>query len=164
MSENILIKKVQDNFGAKVETSECCGQVIHLLKDKNDLNDVFRFLLGDSDLQFNYLSDVIGVDRGLEEEERFEFVYSLYSISKKHRIIIKVRTKDNETVPSVTSYFESANWYEREAYDMFGIKFENHPDMRRIYMWEGFDGWPLRKDFPLRGYKDEYNPFGEEKK
>jgi len=88
----------------------------------------------------------------------------LKSIAKKHRVRLKVKLDDGETIPSVTAIWSAANWAEREAYDMFGIRFEGHPELRRIYMPEDWDGFPLRKDYPLRGYKDRYNPYGEEKK
>ena len=75
---------------------------------------------------------------------------------------IKCRLGDPPHIPSVTGVWRTANWHEREAWDMYGIVFDGHPDLRRIYMWEGFEGFPQRKDFPLRGYKDELNPFGAE--
>ncbi|MFL5017754.1 MAG: NADH-quinone oxidoreductase subunit C, partial [Rhizobium sp.] len=75
---------------------------------------------------------------------------------------IKCCLGDPPRVPSVTGVWRTANWHEREAWDMYGIRFEGHPDLRRIYMWEGFEGFPQRKDFPLRGYKDKLNPFGAE--
>ena len=89
-------------------------------------------------------------------------MYHLYSLPNKWRIRIKCRLGDPPHIASVTGVWRTANWHEREAYDMYGIIFDGHPDLRRIYMWEGFEGFPQRKDFPLRGYKDELNPFGAE--
>ena len=110
----------------------------------------------------NYLVDVIGVDH-YPETPRFGVVYHIYSISRKLRLRLKVRLNDGETVPSGTSVWPGADWPEREAYDMFGIVFEAHPDLRRIYLAPDWEGYPLRKDYPLRGYKDRYNPFGVDK-
>jgi len=112
-------------------------------------------------LKMNYLVDIAGVDY-LEREPRFEVVYHLYSTFTNLRLRLKVRLDDGEAIPSVTDIWRSANFPEREAYDMFGIIFTGHPDLRRIYLAEDWEGFPLRKDYPLRGYKDEYNPYGEE--
>ena len=90
-------------------------------------------------------------------------VYHLYSIPFIMRARLKCRAGDPPKVPSVVGVWRTANWHEREAYDMYGIQFDGHPDLRRIYMWEEFEGFPMRKDFPLKGYKDAYNPFGEDK-
>ncbi len=120
-----------------------------------------RFLKQHPALQFNFLSDICGVDH-YPELPRYEAVYHLYSLENKWRVRIKCRLSDPPSVPSVTGIWRTANWHEREAWDMYGIKFEGHPDLRRIYMWEGFEGFPQRKDFPLRGYKDKLNPFGAE--
>jgi len=84
-------------------------------------------------------------------------------MGSRMRLRLKVRVGEGEEVDSVTSVWRSAGWAEREAYDMFGIVFKGHPDLRRIYMPEDFEGFPLRKDYPLRGYKDEFNPNGEER-
>jgi NADH-quinone oxidoreductase subunit C len=84
-----------------------------------------------------------------ERRPRFDVVYNLYSVSKSHRIRLKVRVDDGESVPSVTSVWSTANWHEREVFDMFGIRFDGHPDLRRILMPEDWEGHPLRKDFPL---------------
>ena len=107
------------------------------------------------------LSDICGVDH-YPETPRFEAVYHLYSLPNRWRVRIKCRLGDPPEVPSVTGVWRTANWHEREAWDMYGIRFLGHPDLRRIYMWEGFEGFPQRKDFPLRGYKDKLNPFGAE--
>ena len=83
--------------------------------------------------------------------------------SQKHRIRVKVRVRADEPVPTVSDLWQGADWPEREAFDMFGIVFEGHPNLKRIYLPQDWVGYPLRKDYPLRGYKDRYNPFGEEK-
>ena len=120
-----------------------------------------RFLKEDPELRFNFLSDICGVDH-FPQLPRYETVYHLYSLPLKGRVRIKCRLDDPPRVPSVSGVWGTANWHEREAYDMYGFIFEGHPDLRRIYMWDDFEGFPMRKDFPLRGYKDALNPFGEE--
>ncbi|WP_028747942.1 NADH-quinone oxidoreductase subunit C [Rhizobium mesoamericanum] len=120
-----------------------------------------RFLKEHPALQFNFLSDICGVDH-YPEVPRFEAVYHLYSLPNRWRVRIKCWLDDPPVVPSVTGVWRTANWHEREAWDMYGIRFDGHPDLRRIYMWEGFEGFPQRKDFPLRGYRDRLNPFGAE--
>ncbi|MGH9459091.1 MAG: NADH-quinone oxidoreductase subunit C, partial [Thermoanaerobaculia bacterium] len=103
---------------------------------------------------FDYFVDVTAVDYSKYpgwEGERFAVVYHLYSHAKRARVRLKVRVSDGMTVPSVTSVWKAANWPERETFDMFGIVFDGHPSLERILMWEGFSGFPLRKDFPARG-------------
>jgi NADH-quinone oxidoreductase subunit C len=126
------------------------------------LLDLCHFLKQDNALQFNFLSDICGVDYH-PQTPRFETVYHLYSIPFRYRLRIKCRFEEDDAPPSVVSVWKTANWHEREAYDMYGISFVDHPDLRRIYMWEGYEGYPMRKDYPLRGYADNYNPFGEER-
>ena len=99
---------------------------------------------------FKYCVDVTAVD-WRNREPRFDVVYHFYSFSKNARIRVKCGAGDGEDVPSIASVFLAANWPERETYDMFGIRFSGHPDLRRILTWEGFEGHPLRKDFPVEG-------------
>ncbi|WP_234572862.1 NADH-quinone oxidoreductase subunit C [Rhodohalobacter sp. 614A] len=102
-------------------------------------------------LHYIYLSDVFGIDR-YTSEERFEVVYNLLSFKHHQRVFIKVRCEEeNPEVDSVSKIWKAANWFEREVYDMFGVFFRNHPDLRRIYMPEDFEYYPLRKEFPLLG-------------
>ncbi|MBI5561752.1 MAG: NADH-quinone oxidoreductase subunit C [Deltaproteobacteria bacterium] len=160
--DSVLVKKVVDNFwDAVVATTLFRGEVTHMVK-VSAIVSICDFLKTDPDLRMNYLVDVIGVDY-YAETPRFEVVYHLYSLPKKHRIRLKVRVNEGDQVPSVTHIWSGANWPEREAFDMFGIVFEGHPDLRRIYMAEDWQGHPLRKDYPLRGYKDRYNPYGMER-
>lgn len=112
---------------------------------------VLKFLRDDANCQFTTLLDVCGVDYP-EEDERFEVVYNLLSMAHNQRIRLKLRTDEDTPVDSATSLFNAANWWEREAWDMFGIAFNDHPDLRRILTDYGFEGHPLRKDFPLTGY------------
>jgi len=134
-----------------------------VLVDRKALFNICRFLKEDPDFRMNYLVDIAGVDY-MPRAPRFEVVYHLYSIQNKHRLAVKARVGENETVPSVSALWAGAQWPEREAYDMFGIVFEGHPGLKRIYLPDDWEGHPLRKDYPLKGYKDQYNPFGEEKK
>ncbi len=160
---SLLVKKIRDKFGESIrETKVFRGEITHVV-GKDALIDICRFLKDEADLQFAFLSDVLGVDCR-ESISCFEVVYHLYSIPHKFRIRLKVRVKENESVPSVTSMWRSADFAERETFDMFGIVFEGHPNLKRIYMPLEWEGYPLRKDYPLVGYKDEYNPFGVEKK
>jgi NADH-quinone oxidoreductase subunit C len=112
---------------------------------------VLSYLRDDPNCQFKLLVDLCGVDYP-EREERFEVVYHLLSPRQNHRIRVKVTTDEATPVPSVTGVFSSAMWYEREAWDLFGIYFSDHPDLRRLLTDYGFEGHPLRKDFPQTGY------------
>ena len=114
---------------------------------------VLTFLRDDVNCRFKQLVDICGVDYP-ESEPRFEVVYNLLSLTNNNRIRVKVRTDEDTPVPTVTGVFSSANWWEREAWDLFGIYFSDHPDLRRILTDYGFEGHPLRKDFPLTGYKE----------
>ncbi|HXW63284.1 MAG TPA: NADH-quinone oxidoreductase subunit C [Candidatus Acidoferrales bacterium] len=118
----------------------------HLLK-------VSEFLLGQPDLGFSYLSDLTPVDR-FPLEPRFELNYHLLSLHRKERLRLRVRLPGSEpAVTSVTSVWPTANWHEREAFDLFGIRFEGHPDLTRILMPDDWEGHPLRKDYPVEGYR-----------
>lgn len=158
----IFLKKLKDRFSKDIKDIYESFDLYTVVVDKDKIAEVCHFLRDDPKLRFNYLSDVCGVDY-FPKAPRFEVVYHLYSIPFKHRIRLKCRINEGERVPTVVGIWKTANWHERETYDMYGIVFEGHPDLRRIYLWEGFEGHPLRKDYPLKGYKDKYNPFGEEK-
>jgi NADH-quinone oxidoreductase subunit C len=112
---------------------------------------VLRALRDDAGCQFEQLIDICGVDYP-EREKRFDLVYHLLSPRKNQRLRIKCEVDDATPVPSVVELYPAANWYEREAYDMYGILFSGHPDLRRLLTDYGFQGFPLRKDFPLTGY------------
>jgi NADH-quinone oxidoreductase subunit C len=112
---------------------------------------VLTFLRDDANCQFTFLVDVCGVDYP-ERDQRFEVVYNMLSIKHNQRVRVKVATDEATPVPSVTGVFSSAGWFEREAWDLYGIFFSDHPDLRRILTDYGFEGHPMRKDFPLTGY------------
>ena len=112
---------------------------------------VLKFLRDDPNCQFKMLIDICGVDWP-QREKRFDVVYHLLSLSKNHRIRVKLETDENTPVATVVPLFPAANWFEREAFDMYGITFADHPDLRRLLTDYGFSGFPLRKDFPLTGH------------
>jgi len=113
--------------------------------------EVLRFLKEDPQLAFDLLADVCGIDMNTPEK-RFGVIYNLYSLANRHRIRLKVFTEEaNPHVPTVTGVYGTANWHERETFDMFGIVFDGHPDLRRVYMPDEYEHHPLRKDFPLMG-------------
>ena len=121
---------------------------------------VMKFLRDDPSCEFKILVDICGVDWP-QREKRFDVVYHLLSLTKNLRVRVKVQTNEEESVPSVVAVYPAANWFEREAFDMYGIAFSDHPDLRRILTDYGFSGHPLRKDFPLTGfvevrYDDEF--------
>ena len=118
---------------------------------RDGIRRVLKFLRDDGNCLFKQLMDVCGVDHP-DDDPRFEVVYNLLSLVHNLRIRVKVRTEEDEPVPSVVDLFNSANWFERETYDLYGIYFSDHPDLRRLLTDYGFEGHPLRKDFPLTGY------------
>ncbi len=160
--EPLFLKKLKERFSEDIKDIYEAFDLHTVVVDKDKIAEVCHFLRDDPKLRFNYLSDVCGVDY-FPKDPRFEVVYHLYSIPFKYRIRLKCRLNEGERVPTVVGIWKTANWHERETYDMYGIVFEGHPDLRRIYLSEEFEGYPMRKDYPLKGYKDKYNPFGEEK-
>jgi len=121
---------------------------------REDIVRACVMLRDDPDLAFDMVIDILGVDMG-RPEERFEVVYNLYSLRNKEYVRLKVLVDEQDlTVPTVTGVWSGANWHERETYDMFGIVFAGHPDLRRMYMPEEFEYFPLRKDFPTMGIPD----------
>ena len=135
---------------AIIDAKEFVGEIT-LFVDRDHIVDVCRAFKSDG---FVYLVDLCGVDYSKfpgHTSPRFSVVYTLYSFQKNARVRLRVWTPENEPVPSVTSVWKTANWHERETFDMLGITFSGHPNLERILMWEGFNGYPLRKDFPIRG-------------
>lgn len=117
---------------------------------REGLRQIFRFLKEDPKLDFNFLTDITAVDYMGKEEPRFEVVYHLYSLRAKHRLRVKVPVPEEDpVVDSLTPLWPGANWLEREVWDMFGVRFLGHPDLRRILLYEEFQGHPLRKDYPV---------------
>ncbi|MFB0952618.1 MAG: NADH-quinone oxidoreductase subunit C [Rhodospirillales bacterium] len=146
-----LGKYVQDTLGDAVTGTTMRLGELSIEINRDDVLKVIKFLRDDVNCQFLTLLDVCGVDYP-EDDERFEIVYHMLSMTHNNRIRIKLRTDEDTPVASVTSLFSSANWWEREIWDLFGVAFIDHPDLRRILTDYGFEGHPLRKDFPLTGY------------
>ncbi|MFN2453794.1 MAG: NADH-quinone oxidoreductase subunit C [Pyrinomonadaceae bacterium] len=135
------------------EVFEAFGEVT-VIVPRERIAQICSFLKSAPGLEFNFLADVCGVDRGVEEEPRFEVNYHLFSTTRYHRLRLKVvLNEDDAHVPTVTGVWRTANWHERETFDMFGIIFDGHPDLRRILLPDDWQGHALRKDFPLRGYE-----------
>ena len=135
------------------EVVEALNETTAIVK-REHLAAVCTYLKSTTESCFDFLADICGVDRGPEEEPRFEVNYHLFSTTKHHRLRIKVLlTDDDPHVPTVTSVWRTANWHERETFDLFGIIFDGHPDLRRILLPDDWQGHALRKDFPLRGYE-----------
>lgn len=122
--------------------------------DKSQIITFLEFLKNDNNLSFKILLDVFGADLLGVRSPRFEVIYNLLSLKLNNRITVKVAIDDNIKVATATTVFSAAGWFEREIFDMYGIVFDNHPDLRRILTDYGFTGHPLRKDFPLTGYKE----------
>lgn len=140
-----------ENSSWVLEVKDALGEVT-VTVPRESIVDVCRFLKEQHG--FDLLADLCGADRGPEEEERFVVNYHLFSTKHYNRLRLKVRvSEDDSKVPSVTGIWRTADWHERETYDMFGVIFENHPDLRRILLPSDFDGHALRKDYPLRGYE-----------
>lgn len=144
-----VVNGLADNYAeAFIEVYQSSGDTF-IRVEAEAIVDICRYLK--DELHFIYLSDVFGIDR-FTSEERFEVVYNIISLRDREHLFVKVRLpEDNPVVESVTGIWKSANWMEREVYDMFGIEFTAHPDFRRIYMPEDFNYFPLRKEFPLLG-------------
>jgi NADH-quinone oxidoreductase subunit C len=134
-------------------TSEAFGELTVIVR-REHIAALCSHLKTAAETQFNFLADLCGVDRGVEEEPRFEVNYHLFSITKHHRLRLKVvLNEDDAHVPTVTGVWRTANWHERETFDLFGVIFDGHPDLRRILLPDDWQGHALRKDFPLRGYE-----------
>jgi len=136
-----------------VQTVQALGETTVIIP-REHIVDACSYLKTAPGLEFNFLADLCGFDRGPEEEPRSEVNYHLFSTTKHHRVRLKVvLSEDDPHVPSVTGVWRTANWHERETYDLFGVVFDNHPDLRRILLPDDWQGHALRKDFPLRGYE-----------
>jgi NADH-quinone oxidoreductase subunit C len=147
---NLAVKKLQEKFPASVLEVKTFRDEVNVTVQKKDIFEICKFLYSDPDLQYQMLTDLCGVDF-FPESPRFEVVYLLCSMKKQQRLRLKIKVGDSESVSSVESIWKAANWLEREIYDLFGISFDNHPDLRRILLWDGYEGHPLRKDFPVEG-------------
>lgn len=157
-----IAEKIKEKFPEEVlNIKEFRGQVSVTLK-RGRVLEVCRYLHDDPALFFDYLSDVCGVDYLGKKEARFEVVYHIYSIKHRHMIRLKAEVPEKDpTIDSVVPVWTGANWHEREAFDMCGIVFKGHPDLRRILMPEDWEGHPLRRDYPVKGPEKEWPGFIE---
>ena len=145
-----LEKKINSELTTKIKKTELKHNQIYIEINKDDLIDVILFLKTDKNTKFKQLIDITAVDYP-ENNERFKIVYMFLSHEFNQRVVVSYYISENEVIPSLTSIFPSANWMEREVFDMYGVSFKDHPDLRRILTDYGFEGHPLRKDFPLSG-------------
>ena len=148
-----LEKKINSELPTKINKSEIRHNQIYLETDKEDLIDVVLFLKTNTDTKFKQLIDITVIDYP-ENNNRFQIVYLFLSHEYNQRLILKYSIVENEVISSLTSIFPAANWMEREVFDMYGVSFKDHPDLRRILTDYGFEGHPLRKDFPLTGHTE----------
>jgi NADH-quinone oxidoreductase subunit C len=149
--EDITVKKFKEKFPDSILDVAFFMDEATIVVKKEDVLSIARFLHSDEDLSYDFLSDLCCVDY-LGREPRFEIVYHLYSIKNNKRLRVKAPVPSNhQVISSVCSVWKTANWLERECYDMYGIGFEDHPDLRRILLTDDWEGHPLRKDYPLTG-------------
>tara|TARA_A100001015_G_scaffold42006_1_gene45999 strand:- start:525 stop:1139 length:615 start_codon:yes stop_codon:yes gene_type:complete len=146
-------KLINSELSSKVHSSSINNNELLIEINENDLVEVVQFLKLNENCKFKQLIDIVGVDYP-ENDKRFELVYLFLSHENNTRIKLLIKFELNQTVNSITKIFPSANWMEREVFDMYGVKFKNHPDLRRILTDYGFKGHPLRKDFPLTGFNE----------
>ncbi len=144
----------------EIDFSDKSVDMLEIVIDRNDIIAFMEIMKSDSELNFNMLSSATAVDyktyKSSKKNHRFEAVYHLFSLEKKHRIRVKSVLNDSKPeIETLSSIWRSANWMEREAYDMFGVNYINHPNMKRVLLWEGYNGHPLRKEYPLKGNRGE---------
>jgi len=148
-----LEKKINSELTTKINNSKISHNQLYLKIDQEDLLDVVTFLKTNSDTKFRQLIDITAADYP-ENPQRFKMIYLFLSHQFNQRIILSFLISENEIIPSLIKIFPAANWMEREVFDMYGIKFNDHPDLRRILTDYQFEGFPLRKDFPLTGHSE----------
>ena len=148
-----LEKKINSELATKIKKSEIKHNQLYLYIENEDLIDVSLFIKSNEKMKFRQLIDITVVDYP-ENNQRFKVVYLFLSHEFNHRIILSYLINENEVINSLTSIYPAANWMEREVFDMYGVKFKDHPDLRRILTDYGFEGYPLRKDFPLTGHTE----------
>ncbi|MGP0564468.1 NADH-quinone oxidoreductase subunit C [Nitrospina sp. 32_T5] len=145
-----IIDKIKAKFGDKVKDSHDFRGDQTVVVDKDCVYEVARFLRDEPALDMNFLMDLTAVDYLDKKKVRFEVVYHFFSLKHNHRFRVKAPVDEEECIiDSVVPLYQSANWYEREVWDMYGIKFKGHPNLKRILLYEGFKGHPLRKDYPI---------------
>ncbi len=149
-----LLEKIESLFSSLIANKEIKvignRNNLKIICKNNYLTKIVKKLKENENFKFNQLTDIIAVDYP-NKKKRFEIVYIFLSVTLNYRILLSTDVEEDESIDSLTSIFPSANWYEREIWDLFGVTFNNHPDLRRILTDYGFNGFPLRKDFPLSG-------------
>ena len=148
-----LEKKINSELTTKIKKTEIRHEQLYINIDNKALIDVTLFIKSNENTKFRQLIDITVVDYP-EKTQRFKVVYLFLSHEFNQRIIISYLINENEVIPSLTAIYPAANWMEREVFDMYGVKFKDHPDLRRILTDYGFEGHPLRKDFPLTGHTE----------
>ena len=148
-----LEKKINSELTTKIKKTEIRHEQLYINIDNENLIDVTLFIKSNENTKFRQLIDITVVDYP-ENAQRFKVVYLFLSHEFNQRIILSYLISENEVIPSLTPIYPAANWMEREVFDMYGVKFKDHPDMRRILTDYGFEGHPLRKDFPLTGHTE----------
>ena len=155
-----IAERLKERFPDEVlDIKEFRGQV-SVTVGKGNIVEISRFLHDEPDLSFDYLVDLCGVDYLGKKDVRFEVVYHLFSIKQRHALRLKAEVPENDVrIDSVMPVWIGVNWHERECYDMYGIVFDGHPDLRRVLLPEDWTGYPLRKDYPLQGPAEEWSGF-----
>tara|TARA_B100000989_G_scaffold277815_1_gene239069 strand:- start:319 stop:933 length:615 start_codon:yes stop_codon:yes gene_type:complete len=148
-----LEKLINSELSSKIQSSSIKNEELLIEINEKNLIDVVQFLKLNENCKFKQLIDIAGVDYP-ENDKRFELIYLFLSHENNNRIKLLIKFEINQPINSITKIFPSANWMEREVFDMYGVKFKNHPDLRRILTDYGFKGHPLRKDFPLTGFNE----------
>ena len=156
-----LHQYLRESIGKKILDSHAFRGDLTIVIAREEMRETFRFLKEDPKLDFNFLTDLTAVDYLGKKEPRFEVVYHLYSLRSKQRLRVKIPVPlEDPTLDSLTPLWKGANWLEREVWDMFGIRFRDHPNLKRILLYEEFQGHPLRKDYPV----NQSQPLFEERK
>ena len=148
-----LEKKINSELTTKIKKTEIRHDQLYITIDNEDLIDVTLHIKNNENTKFRQLIDITAVDHP-ENTQRFKMIYLFLSHEFNQRIILSYLISENEVIPSLTPIYPAANWMEREVFDMYGVKFKDHPDLRRILTDYGFEGHPLRKDFPLSGHTE----------
>jgi NADH-quinone oxidoreductase subunit C len=150
MSDTNIIQKIKDRFPEVVKEDHNFRKDQTVTISKEMIRDVVQFIKEEPSLGLDFLMDLTAVDYMDRKPQRFEVVYHFYSSSHNHRVRIKIPVGEEDClVDSLVSLYKSANWFEREVWDLYGIKFQGHPNLKRILLYEGFKGHPLRKDYPV---------------
>jgi len=153
VEQNPIVRKLGAWDPQAVAEARTFRGELTIVVPRQHLRRAADFLRGDPELQFTFLSDITGVDR-FPMELRFELNYHVLSLARREKLRLKVRIAGSDpTVESVTLVWPTADWHEREVFDLFGVRFEGHPDLRRILMPEDWEGYPLRKDYPVEGFR-----------